>query len=766
MFHHRAKHRGLAALLATVLTLIAIVGCKSKDTPPKLPTGSGSALEMAKLIPSSVRATWAWDLNGEIDYVDWARELKEIGSKAEPNGAKEIAEFEEKLGMPAEDWLKLFNGKGYIAILESGSLDKPSFIGAIGLAQPKEYETWWKKQSADYKLPTEEKKIEGITFLSLGAEPTLIGHDDQWLYFATSESEAKTVLEAVKGAGDNLTTNPQYSEGLKNLEVTASGAFGYLNVKSLLKTAQASNLPDTDEEMYKELSALEYVVGSANFSGLKLDIVTKVGGDSNLAKALLTPGSLTGTSLESLAKSSSANNIDVKWMIESFTKMAMVVPDARPQASMIGLGLMSQGNPWDAFTGEIAVSSNVPDTMVEVFSDNFTRARGIGQFTACKSNLKNIGTASEMYSTDWSGRYPTSASALVPNYLKTIPNCPAAGEDTYSESYKSSQNPDNYSVYCAGHHHKNTKADFPKYNAMEGLDDGGAVREAPPEPTSPSTAIVVSLKDAKSGFEFINKMMPLGGEPPKEGEETEYDAPVPDLSIKISNKGKPFAVLGVGPEAAKLQDASKETAADIAKIKELKAWGSEGMVYIDYLNLEPVYNQAVESLKKSDESEAKVGLQVLEMLKRRSPALDGASCVVVKPYGVHYRSVGISNVSLLGVGAAILVPNFVRARSSGQTTACKSNLKNIGTALEMYSTDWSGHYPKDAGALTPNYLRTMPTCPSAGRDTYSATYTRVEAKEGSWESYKVCCGGENHIAVGIPANYPAYDGISGLTERP
>ena len=47
-------------------------------------------------------------------------------------------------------------------------------------------------------------------------------------------------------------------------------------------------------------------------------------------------------------------------------------------------------------------------------------------------------------------------------------------------------------------------------------------------------------------------------------------------------------------------------------------------------------------------------------------------------------------IAIIAILAAILVPNFIRARAQGQLTACKSNLKNIGTAMEMYSTDWSG----------------------------------------------------------------------------
>ncbi|MGV8120333.1 MAG: hypothetical protein AB2L14_11280 [Candidatus Xenobiia bacterium LiM19] len=44
---------------------------------------------------------------------------------------------------------------------------------------------------------------------------------------------------------------------------------------------------------------------------------------------------------------------------------------------------------------------------------------------------------------------------------------------------------------------------------------------------------------------------------------------------------------------------------------------------------------------------------------------------------------------------------------SGLTTI-KSNLKNMGTALEMYSADHKGLYPEKLEQLTPGYLKTLP----------------------------------------------------------
>ena len=88
----------------------------------------------------------------------------------------------------------------------------------------------------------------------------------------------------------------------------------------------------------------------------------------------------------------------------------------------------------------------------------------------CKSNLKNIGTAAEMYSTDNSGRYATSLKQLVPGYLPTIPTCPAATTDTYSPAFTSASNPDAYTVVCVGdvHRYAGVPINWPQYHSWPG----------------------------------------------------------------------------------------------------------------------------------------------------------------------------------------------------------------------------------------------------------------------------------------------------------
>ncbi len=100
-----------------------------------------------------------------------------------------------------------------------------------------------------------------------------------------------------------------------------------------------------------------------------------------------------------------------------------------------------------------------------------------------------------------------------------------------------------------------------------------------------------------------------------------------------------------------------------------------------------------------------------------------------------------------------------RGHTIGNFTRCQGNLKNIGTALEMYSTDFNCKYPYSLSLLTPEYLRAIPTCSGAKRDTCSETYTCSPDKE----AYSFYCRGKNHSEVGVDEDYPRYDSKNGLT---
>ncbi len=102
------------------------------------------------------------------------------------------------------------------------------------------------------------------------------------------------------------------------------------------------------------------------------------------------------------------------------------------------------------------------------------------------------------------------------------------------------------------------------------------------------------------------------------------------------------------------------------------------------------------------------------------------------------------------------------ARPRDQAKTCRLNIKTIVTALELYSTDNQGDYPRSLAVLTPNYLKSVLVCPAVEADTYSASYevSGFEPDKDGQETpdvFTVYCKGENHAAAGLPANNPRYN---------
>lgn len=117
-------------------------------------------------------------------------------------------------------------------------------------------------------------------------------------------------------------------------------------------------------------------------------------------------------------------------------------------------------------------------------------------------------------------------------------------------------------------------------------------------------------------------------------------------------------------------------------------------------------------------------------------------------------------ITIIVILVSILIPNFIRARSRSQLSVCTSNLKNIASGVEMYSTDHEGRYPAQLDKLTPNYLKAIPTCPVAGSDSYSSSFSSSTAPD----TYEIYCEGNFHLGF-APADYPRYDPTRGLVER-
>lgn len=75
-------------------------------------------------------------------------------------------------------------------------------------------------------------------------------------------------------------------------------------------------------------------------------------------------------------------------------------------------------------------------------------------------------------------------------------------------------------------------------------------------------------------------------------------------------------------------------------------------------------------------------------------------------------------VAIIGLLAAIAIPNFVRARRDAQRSACIANMKQIETSKQLYYMDNGELASPDVSDLVPSYVRTTPLCP-IGTSTYT-----------------------------------------------
>jgi prepilin-type N-terminal cleavage/methylation domain-containing protein len=92
-------------------------------------------------------------------------------------------------------------------------------------------------------------------------------------------------------------------------------------------------------------------------------------------------------------------------------------------------------------------------------------------------------------------------------------------------------------------------------------------------------------------------------------------------------------------------------------------------------------------------------------------------------------------IAIISILAAILIPNFLHARSESVTSACEMNEKMIATAEEEYSVDNGGLYVPLASLTTP-YITSVPTDPVAKGNTYS-----INVNTGAYGSYQVSDSG-------------------------
>lgn len=134
---------------------------------------------------------------------------------------------------------------------------------------------------------------------------------------------------------------------------------------------------------------------------------------------------------------------------------------------------------------------------------------------------------------------------------------------------------------------------------------------------------------------------------------------------------------------------------------------------------------------------------------------------------------GLVLCALLSPCSAIVQAKEDAAKSREKLAQCEANLKDIAAAIEKFANEHNATYPKALNELVPKYLKSIPPCPAAGKDTYSRSYkgktsVSFKSREASDASgnYIIYCCGHNHKALAIPSNYPQYLSGDGLHETP
>lgn len=116
--------------------------------------------------------------------------------------------------------------------------------------------------------------------------------------------------------------------------------------------------------------------------------------------------------------------------------------------------------------------------------------------------------------------------------------------------------------------------------------------------------------------------------------------------------------------------------------------------------------------------------------------------------------------AILAVLLMLVLPNFVRARSNARLSSCDSNLRNLSAAVSLYANDNDKRFPDTLDLVTPHYIKAIPSCPSAGSDTYSEGF----GSRSNPDNFTIFCKGSFHVDLGVAQDHPQIYFDRGLVE--
>lgn len=108
------------------------------------------------------------------------------------------------------------------------------------------------------------------------------------------------------------------------------------------------------------------------------------------------------------------------------------------------------------------------------------------------------------------------------------------------------------------------------------------------------------------------------------------------------------------------------------------------------------------------------------------------------------RIIVIITLLVIVTVTAVIIHKGVQSKRNQEIqrsySTCYQNLALLEKALMEYKMNNNGKYPGQLRALVPKYIKAIPTCPQAGRDTYSSSYMGIDDPP----LYLIYCQGKNH----------------------
>ena len=89
-------------------------------------------------------------------------------------------------------------------------------------------------------------------------------------------------------------------------------------------------------------------------------------------------------------------------------------------------------------------------------------------------------------------------------------------------------------------------------------------------------------------------------------------------------------------------------------------------------------------------------------------------------------------VAIIGLLAAIAIPNFVRARQTSQTNVCINNLRQIDGAKQQWALEQG-----QSGAVTPSLADITPYLGRGQAGTVNNLYCPINATKGPGDGYTI-----------------------------